>query len=237
MPRARDLGIVHRVPAPTGRTNSVLDVPGVGLGHTTLHRDQPSPPDGRGASPAPASPSSCWPTTRSRGRCPPAEPCSTAPVSAPADLRPHPALEVAAQCLWRRRLRRRRTCPACKSRPGRGRGTARRAPAPVPRRPQVLVFCRDVSTGMPVVPWRTSARSGPSGTRKNIRTPLLSVRFRSQIERLNGRRRYDHPRRRPRRPSRAAAASRCNCPTGAGRAPRRARHSAISRCIAGSASA
>ncbi len=35
-------------PLPTGPTNSVLDVPGVGLGHTTLHRDEPPPPDGRG---------------------------------------------------------------------------------------------------------------------------------------------------------------------------------------------
>jgi D-aminopeptidase len=47
MPRARDLGIGIGV-LPTGPTNSVLDVPGVGLGHTTLHRDEPPPPDGRG---------------------------------------------------------------------------------------------------------------------------------------------------------------------------------------------
>jgi len=47
MPRARDLGI--RIGAlPTGPTNSVLDVPGVGLGHATVHRDEPAPPDGRG---------------------------------------------------------------------------------------------------------------------------------------------------------------------------------------------
>jgi D-aminopeptidase len=47
MPRAREIGI--QVGAlPTGRTNSVLDVPGVGLGHTTLVRDEPAPPDGRG---------------------------------------------------------------------------------------------------------------------------------------------------------------------------------------------
>jgi D-aminopeptidase len=47
MPRARDLGIVIGS-LPTGQTNSVLDVPGVGLGHTTLHRDEPDPPEGRG---------------------------------------------------------------------------------------------------------------------------------------------------------------------------------------------
>ena len=47
MPRARDIGIEIGV-LPTGPTNSVLDVAGVGLGHTTLHRDEESPPDGRG---------------------------------------------------------------------------------------------------------------------------------------------------------------------------------------------
>lgn len=48
MPRARDLGI--RIGTlPTGPTNSVLDVAGVGLGHTTLIRDEPAPPRGRGA--------------------------------------------------------------------------------------------------------------------------------------------------------------------------------------------
>ncbi|MGC4111746.1 MAG: P1 family peptidase [Nocardioides sp.] len=47
MPRARDLGIVIGS-LPTGPTNSVLDVPGVGLGHTTLIRDEPAPPEGRG---------------------------------------------------------------------------------------------------------------------------------------------------------------------------------------------
>ena len=47
MPRARDIGI--RIGAmPTGPTNSVLDVTGVGLGHTTLFRDEPAPPGGRG---------------------------------------------------------------------------------------------------------------------------------------------------------------------------------------------
>jgi D-aminopeptidase len=47
MPRPADLGI--RIgslkPGPSG---SVLDVPGVGLGHTTLVRDEPAPPRGRG---------------------------------------------------------------------------------------------------------------------------------------------------------------------------------------------
>jgi D-aminopeptidase len=47
MPRARDLGIEIGF-LPTGPTNSVLDVPGVGLGHTTLWRDEPAPPEGRG---------------------------------------------------------------------------------------------------------------------------------------------------------------------------------------------
>jgi D-aminopeptidase len=47
MPRARDLGI-EVGSLPTGPTNSVLDVPGVGLGHTTLLRDEPAPPEGRG---------------------------------------------------------------------------------------------------------------------------------------------------------------------------------------------
>ena len=47
MPRARDLGI--RIGAlPTGPTNSVLDVAGVGVGHATVHRDEPDPPAGRG---------------------------------------------------------------------------------------------------------------------------------------------------------------------------------------------
>ena len=47
MPRARDLGIrIGRLP--TGPTSSVLDVAGVGLGHTTLVRDEPPPPGGRG---------------------------------------------------------------------------------------------------------------------------------------------------------------------------------------------
>ena len=48
MPRAREIGISIGV-LPTGPTNSVLDVDGVGLGHTTLVRDEPAPPQGRGA--------------------------------------------------------------------------------------------------------------------------------------------------------------------------------------------
>ncbi len=47
MPRAREIGIRIGV-LPTGPTNSVLDVAGVGLGHTTLIRDEASPPGGRG---------------------------------------------------------------------------------------------------------------------------------------------------------------------------------------------
>lgn len=47
MPRARDLGI--RIGSlPTGATNSVLDVAGVGVGHATVWRDEPAPPEGRG---------------------------------------------------------------------------------------------------------------------------------------------------------------------------------------------
>ena len=38
MPRARDLGIAIGA-LPTGPTNSVLDVEGVGLGHATITRD------------------------------------------------------------------------------------------------------------------------------------------------------------------------------------------------------
>ena len=47
MPRAADLGI--RIGGlPSGPSGSVLDVPGVGLGHTTVWRDEPDPPAGRG---------------------------------------------------------------------------------------------------------------------------------------------------------------------------------------------
>ncbi len=47
VPRPRDLGIEVGV-LPPGPTGSVLDVPGVGLGHATLVRDEPDPPHGRG---------------------------------------------------------------------------------------------------------------------------------------------------------------------------------------------
>lgn len=47
MPRAAELGIRIGF-LPTGPTNSVLDVAGVGLGHATVHRDEPDPPRGRG---------------------------------------------------------------------------------------------------------------------------------------------------------------------------------------------
>ena len=47
MPRARDLGISIGA-LPTGPTNSVLDVAGVGVGHVTVHRDEAAPPTGRG---------------------------------------------------------------------------------------------------------------------------------------------------------------------------------------------
>jgi D-aminopeptidase len=45
--RAADLGIRIGV-LPRGATDSVLDVPGVGVGHATVWRDEPPPPDGRG---------------------------------------------------------------------------------------------------------------------------------------------------------------------------------------------
>jgi D-aminopeptidase len=48
VPRARDLGIAIG-PLPVGRTNSMLDLPGVGVGHATVWRDEPDPPEGRGA--------------------------------------------------------------------------------------------------------------------------------------------------------------------------------------------
>ncbi|GAA4361331.1 P1 family peptidase [Angustibacter luteus] len=47
MSRAREIGIEIGV-LPTGPTNSVLDVAGVGLGHATVVRDEPAPPQGRG---------------------------------------------------------------------------------------------------------------------------------------------------------------------------------------------
>ena len=82
MPRARDFGIRIGV-LPTGPTNSVLDVAGVGLGHATVMRDEPAPPRAA-ARRARASPRCCWPRTPTPARCRPAEPCSTAPASAPA---------------------------------------------------------------------------------------------------------------------------------------------------------
>jgi len=47
MPRATDLGISIGV-MPSGPTGSVLDVGGVGLGHATVIRDEPDPPEARG---------------------------------------------------------------------------------------------------------------------------------------------------------------------------------------------
>lgn len=47
MPRAADLGI--RIGSlPSGPSGSVLDVAGVGVGHATVWRDEPAPPEGRG---------------------------------------------------------------------------------------------------------------------------------------------------------------------------------------------
>lgn len=47
MPSIRDLGVSLGL-LPPGATNSLADVPGVGVGHTTLIRDEPPPPEGRG---------------------------------------------------------------------------------------------------------------------------------------------------------------------------------------------
>src|SRR5262249_14667700 len=47
MPRVTDLGITIGL-LPPGPAGSVLDVPGTGLGHVTVWRDEPPPPAGRG---------------------------------------------------------------------------------------------------------------------------------------------------------------------------------------------
>jgi D-aminopeptidase len=47
MPRAADLPVRIGL-LPSGSTASVLDVPGVGVGHATVWRDETDPPDGRG---------------------------------------------------------------------------------------------------------------------------------------------------------------------------------------------
>lgn len=47
MPRATDLGIRIGL-LPAGPTDSICDVPGVGVGHTTVWRDEPAPPGGTG---------------------------------------------------------------------------------------------------------------------------------------------------------------------------------------------
>ena len=62
MPRAPEVGIGIGV-LPTGPTNSVLDVPGVGLGHTTLVRDEPRPPEGRGVARTGVTRAACSPRT------------------------------------------------------------------------------------------------------------------------------------------------------------------------------
>src|SRR5262245_45201958 len=50
MPRAAELGIRIGL-LPSGPTGSILDVPGVGVGHATVWRDEPDPPLGRGVAP------------------------------------------------------------------------------------------------------------------------------------------------------------------------------------------
>jgi D-aminopeptidase len=47
VPRAADLGI-EIGELPSGPTRSIVDVPGVGVGHATVWRDEPPPPEGRG---------------------------------------------------------------------------------------------------------------------------------------------------------------------------------------------
>lgn len=47
MTRAADLGIKIGI-LPSGPTASIVDVPGVGVGHATVWRDEPPPPAGRG---------------------------------------------------------------------------------------------------------------------------------------------------------------------------------------------
>ncbi|MCI0686386.1 MAG: P1 family peptidase, partial [Sporichthyaceae bacterium] len=47
MPRVHDIGLTIGL-LPSGPTRSILDVPGVGLGHATIWRDEPPPPQGRG---------------------------------------------------------------------------------------------------------------------------------------------------------------------------------------------
>jgi D-aminopeptidase len=47
VPRTTDLGIRIGL-LPPGPSNSILDVPGAGVGHATIWRDEPDPPAGRG---------------------------------------------------------------------------------------------------------------------------------------------------------------------------------------------
>ncbi len=47
MPRVAELGITIGM-MPSGPTASIVDVPGVGVGHATVWRDEPPPPEGRG---------------------------------------------------------------------------------------------------------------------------------------------------------------------------------------------
>jgi D-aminopeptidase len=47
VPRVADLGIKIGI-LPSGPTASIADVPGVGVGHATIWRDEPPPPAGRG---------------------------------------------------------------------------------------------------------------------------------------------------------------------------------------------
>ena len=47
MPRVADLGIKIGI-LPSGPSGSIIDVPGVGVGHVTVWRDEAPPPEGRG---------------------------------------------------------------------------------------------------------------------------------------------------------------------------------------------
>ena len=86
MPRAADLGIrIGTLPA--GATNSVLDVPGVGLGHATVWRDEAEPPDGRGVARTGVTVMVVADDAVRAVRSRPVGRCSTAPASAPASSR------------------------------------------------------------------------------------------------------------------------------------------------------
>ena len=67
---------------PPGRANAITDVPGVRVGHTTVWREEPDPPAGRGVARTGVTaivPGPLGEVFARTGR--PAWPCSTAPAS------------------------------------------------------------------------------------------------------------------------------------------------------------